>query len=90
MYKRKVTEIFCYDAVLQTTVEHNGNCKYSDGCFVNLIFEDLCGTNLYLNNKEVEKIEITFKGQYERELLIKSLKMVINELENNTKTFEED
>jgi hypothetical protein len=82
---RKLTKEFISANVLETTVEHNG-CKGGDaghGGFVKITFKDLSCTMMEVNGIECEEFSFEFQGSAERETLIDSLEMVLDELKNN-------
>ena len=82
---RKLTKEFISANVLETTVEHNG-CKGGDaghGGFVKITFNDLSCTMMLVNGIECEEFSFEFQGSAERETLIDSLEMILDELKNN-------
>ena len=84
---RKLTKEFISANVLETTVEHNG-CKGGDaghGGFVKITFKDLSCTSMEVNGVECEKFSFEFQGSAERETLINSLEMILDELKNNNR-----
>jgi len=85
MVTRKLTKEFISANVLETTVEHNG-CKGGDaghGGFVRITFRDLSCTSMEVNGVECEEFSFEFQGSAERETLIHSLEMILDELKNN-------
>ena len=87
MVTRKLTKEFISVNILETTVEHNG-CQGGDaghGGFVRITFRDLSGTSMEVNDVDFcgSEFNITFKGSTERETLIDSLEMILDELKNN-------
>jgi hypothetical protein len=84
---RKLTKEFISANVLETTVEHNG-CKGGDaghGGFVKITFRDLSCTSMEVNGVECEEFSFEFQGSAERETLINSLEMILDELKNNNR-----
>jgi len=84
---RKLTKEFISANVLETTVEHNG-CKGGDaghGGFVKITFNDLSCTMMLVNGIECEEFSFEFQGSAERETLIDSLEMILDELKNNNR-----
>ena len=82
---RKLTKEFISANVLETTVEHNG-CKGGDaghGGFVKITFNDLSCTMMLVNGIECQEFSFEFQGSAERETLIDSLEMILDELKNN-------
>jgi len=85
MTTRKLTKEFISANVLETTVEHNG-CQGGDaghGGFVKITFKDLSCTSMEVNGIECEEFSFEFQGSAERETLIDSLEMILDELKNN-------
>ena len=85
MVTRKLTKEFISANVLETTVEHNG-CQGGDaghGGFVRITFKDLSCTSMKVNGIECEEFSFEFQGSAERETLIESLEMILDELKNN-------
>lgn len=85
MTTRKLTKEFISANVLETTVEHNG-CQGGDaghGGFVKITFKDLSCTSMEVNGIECEEFSFEFQGSAERETLIYSLEMILDELKNN-------
>jgi hypothetical protein len=84
---RKLTKEFISANVLETTVEHNG-CQGGDaghGGFVRITFRDLSCTSMEVNGVECEEFSFEFQGSAERETLINSLEMILDELKNNNR-----
>jgi len=84
---RKLTKEFISANVLETTVEHNG-CKGGDaghGGFVKITFNDLSCTMMLVNGIECQEFSFEFQGSAERETLIDSLEMILDELKNNNR-----
>lgn len=84
---RKLTKEFISANVLETTVEHNG-CQGGDaghGGFVKITFRDLSCTSMEVNGIECEEFSFEFQGSAERETLINSLEMILDELKNNNR-----
>ncbi len=87
MTTRKLTKEFISANVLETTVEHNG-CQGGDaghGGFVRITFRDLSCTSMEVNGVECEEFSFEFQGSAERETLINSLEMILDELKNNNR-----
>jgi len=85
MVTRKLTKEFISANVLETTVEHNG-CQGGDaghGGFVKITFNDLSCTMMLVNGIECQEFSFEFQGSAERETLIDSLEMILDELKNN-------
>ena len=85
MTTRKITKEFISANFLETTIEHNG-CQGGDaghGGFVKITFKDLSCTMMEVNGIECEEFSFEFQGSAERETLIDSLEMVLDELKNN-------
>jgi hypothetical protein len=77
--------------ILDVTVEHNGfqGGDSGHGGFVKITLKDLGSTDMRckVNKKsfdDVEEIQLFFGGDSERSTLVEALKIIINELENNT------
>ena len=82
---RKIYEEFVSANTIGVTVEHNGlqGGDADHGGFVKIIIKDLDCTSMFLNGKQCENFEVTFKGTTERQTLLSALKMIVNELEDN-------
>lgn len=82
---RKLTNEFASMNILETTVEHNG-CQGGDaghGGFVRITFKDVSSTSMEVNGVECDEFSFEFQGSAERETLIASLQMILDELKNN-------
>lgn len=82
---RKLTKEFASMNILETTVEHNG-CQGGDaghGGFVKITFKNLSWTMMEVNGVECDEFSFEFQGSAERETLIDSLEMILDELKNN-------
>ena len=80
---RTVSQEFFYGTCsLTATIEHNGLSERKP--YVRITFEDGACVNMCNDACDVEKINISFTGEFERHLLLASLKMFVAELENNT------
>lgn len=79
---RKASTTFISANSLEVTVEHNGY-KGGDaghGGYVTVELIDQGGTCMEIYGKDTERICFTFRGDYERDTLIQSLKFIIDEL----------
>jgi hypothetical protein len=85
MSVRKVYQEFVGMNILGVTVEHNGLCggDAGHGGFVSLTFRDIGSTAMYINGMECDVFEVCFKGDSERDTLIKALEMVLSELNSH-------
>jgi len=79
---RKVIQEFISFNILQTTIEHNGlqGGDAGHGGYVAITFKNEASTCMELNGEIVEEFTFTFKGDSERETLIDSLEMILEEL----------
>jgi hypothetical protein len=72
--------------ILSVSVTQNG-FKGGDsghGGFVVVRFDNISGTDMTLNGEPCEFFEFEFKGDSERETLMKALRIILNELETHS------
>lgn len=71
------------------TIEHNG-LPEKKRSYVRLTFEETSCINMCNDACDVQKINISFTGEYERHILLGALKMFVLELENNPTVIDSD
>lgn len=87
MKTKKIYREFCSANIIGVTLEHNG-IKGGDaghGGFVRINVKDLASTSMELNGEECSEFELIIRGDTERETFISAFKMIVEELESNTK-----
>lgn len=82
---KKIYQVFTGCNILAITLEHNGfqGGDAGRGGFVRLNMTDLGGTCMKVNGKDCDSFELEFGGDSERDTFLRSLKMVVKELEQN-------
>lgn len=80
---RKISKEFTSCNILGLELEHNGmqGGDAGHGGYVKIQIKDLASTSMFLNGEEVEKFEIVFRGDTERDTLVDALKEIVTELE---------
>ena len=83
--KVRISEQFEGANILGCTVHHNGYCggDRGHGGYVTIKFENICGTAMLLNGKDVESFEFAFCGDSERDTLIDALNFILTELKKD-------
>ncbi len=82
---RKIYQEFTSANILGVTVEHNGfqNGDAGHGGYVKITFDNVDCTRMELNGEECNSVELTFRGDTERETLLSALETIVQELKNN-------
>lgn len=87
MKMRKIYKEFCSANIIGVTLEHNGirGGDAGHGGFVRINVKDLASTSMEINGEECSEFELIIRGDTERETFISAFKMIVEELESNTK-----
>lgn len=83
--ERQLSETYYNHSIMSASVNHNGK-QLNDGCnngYVEIILKNEGCSNMNCEILDDNSFKLKFIGNSERENLLKALKMIVKELEEN-------